>query len=51
MESKYKKLEMLFCWSEFYSNSKNLQVPTLQRLDKVEKLKEEINKLRKQLID
>lgn len=42
---------MLFCWSEFYSNSKNLAIPTLQRLDKIEKLKEEIIKLRKQLID
>jgi hypothetical protein len=50
-ESKFKKLECLFAWNDFYANSKNLAVPTNQEKEKLYKVQKEINKLKKELID
>ena len=50
-ESKFKELEILFCWGEFYSNSKNLAVPTNQDKEKINQVKKQINDLKQQIID
>lgn len=50
-ESKYKKLEVLFCWSELYSNSKNLEIPVIPNYDAFNKTKEQILILKNELID
>ncbi len=50
-ETKFKQLEVLFCWSEFYSNSKNLAVPVVANFEAFNKTKEQILKLKTELID
>jgi hypothetical protein len=51
LESKFKKLEILFCYAEFYSNSKNLEVPSVPNTLKFNQIQKDINNLRKDLID
>lgn len=51
LESKFKKLECLFAWAEFYSNGKNLAVPTNREEAKFNKVQEQIYNLKKQVID
>jgi len=50
-ESKFKKLEILFCWGEFYSNGKNLEVPTNPDKVKFTQIQKQINELKQQIID
>ncbi len=50
-ESKFKKLECLFAWAQFYSNGAPLKVPTNRDEVKFAKVQKEINDLKKQLID
>jgi len=47
--SKFKELEILFSWSEFYSNGKNLAVETYPNQDKFEEVKQKIIKLKQKL--
>jgi len=49
--SKFKTLECLFAWLEFYSNSKALEVNTQFNQIMFNKTKKQIQNLRKQLID
>ena len=51
LESKFKKLEILFCYAEFYSNSKNLELPSVPNTLKFNQIQRDINILRKELID
>lgn len=50
-KSKFKELEILFCYAEFYSNGKNLAVPTNREEAKFNKVQEQIYNLKKQVID
>lgn len=50
-QSKFKKLECLFAWAEFYSNGKNLAVPTNRDEVKFAKVQKDINEIKKQVID
>lgn len=47
----FKKLECLFAWSELYSNGKNLALPTIPNQDAFNRTKEQIMKLKTELID
>lgn len=51
MKSKFKQLECLIAWAQFYSNHKNLATPTNRDEIKFNKLQKEIEKLKTQLID
>jgi hypothetical protein len=51
MNDKGKQMECLFCWAEFYSNSKNLEVPSVPNTLKFNQIQRDINILRKELID
>lgn len=48
-ETVYKKLECLFAWKHFYSNSKMLEVPTLPNKQLADKVDKQIIKLEKQI--
>ena len=50
-ESKYKKMENLFSWSMFYMNHKGLAMPTFKNDAQFAKIKAQIDKLKKQIID
>jgi hypothetical protein len=51
MNDKGKQMECLFAWAEFYSNSKNLEVPSVPNTLKFNQIQKDINSLRKDLID
>jgi len=50
-QSKFKELENLFSWSMFYLNHKNLAAQTIKNEEAFEKVKKQIDKLKKQIID
>lgn len=50
-ESKFKKLESLFAWAEFYSNGKNLAVPTNPDKEKFNKVQKQIFEVKNKVID
>lgn len=50
-KTKFKELECLFAWAEFYSNSKTLATPTQFNLSMYNNAKKQIQKLQKQIID
>jgi hypothetical protein len=51
MNDKGKQMECLFAWAEFYSNSKNLELPSVPNMLKFNQIQRDINILRKELID
>lgn len=51
MRSKFKELEILFCYAEFYSNGKNLAVPTNPDKEKFTKIQKQIFEIKNKVID